>query len=66
MESSPRVDPDVEKVRKTGTYIRTSIKFLGKGFPWNYFVALSQLPSPLKSVNLLNLHSSFSEIPKWS
>lgn len=59
-ESSPRVDPDVEKVRKTGKRILTSafrrfylqqkldqIPWKRFSLAWNYFLAFSQLPSPL-------------------
>lgn len=52
-ESSPRVDPDIEKVRKTGKRILTSafrrfyLQQKLDQIPWNYFLAFSQLPSPL-------------------
>ena len=65
-ESSPRVDPDIEKVRsktnKTNfnleflivfNYDKTSIKFLGKGLIGRiYYLFLSFSSSPLESVAL--------------
>ena len=71
-ESSPRVDPDIEKVRKTGKRILTSAFrrfYLQQNLdqiPWKRFsleLFLSFFSVAISSSVLR--HSSFSDVPKW-